>query len=273
MGFYSEFFDETIQTIEKAFNLVVEKVSQYYTNQRKQASQVHYDIINKEEKKTFQLIKIASDFIKTTARSTYAMDEGSHQELMSIIKSALEVYLNDLERQVALTSEDAFKEQAKEVVRVLNLESIKKTEGGRFDKYYKKVSIQSEGKTLEVFLCYSSKDGKLASKIKNSLESHGMKVFMAHEDIEPSEEWRKEILTHLESCNVIVALDTDNFNTAPYPNQEVGIAMGKGKMVIPISFTKKRSGFLESKQAIEAKIDDIEPIIKELVDIIVKKQA
>jgi len=50
------------------------------------------------------------------------------------------------------------------------------------------------GEELRVFLSYSYEDRHTASQIKNELETSGLHVFMAHDDIKPSLEWQDVIV-------------------------------------------------------------------------------
>lgn len=66
---------------------------------------------------------------------------------------------------------------------------------------------------LKVFISYSHKDRRLAKHIKNCLVSYGVDVFLAHDDIEPSAEWVREIKARLLDCHVFLPLLTDAFPT------------------------------------------------------------
>jgi hypothetical protein len=107
--------------------------------------------------------------------------------------------------------------------------------------------------TEEIFLSYHHNDRELAGKIKRSLELKGFTVFLAHEDIDPSVEWRDAIQEHLSSCTAVIAIVTRDFEKSSFTNQEVGIAMANDKKVIPLVFDirlKDLPGFLEAKQAV-----------------------
>jgi len=115
---------------------------------------------------------------------------------------------------------------------------------------------------LEVFSSYHHEDRVLAGRIKEKLEATGFTAFLAHGDIEVAAEWRAEILKHLDSCLGLVAVVTEKFAVSPWTNQEVGIAIGKGKPIVSMIFcatNKVLPGFLESLQGIaasESKIED-----------------
>lgn len=107
--------------------------------------------------------------------------------------------------------------------------------------------------TEEIFLSYHHNDRELAGKIKRLLERKGFAVFLAHEDIDPSIEWRAAIQLHLTSCTAMIAIVSKDFEKSSFTNQEVGIAMANDKKVIPLVFgvkLKDLPGFLEARQAV-----------------------
>lgn len=106
---------------------------------------------------------------------------------------------------------------------------------------------------MDFFISYNTKDKVLAGRVGKLLEREGQKPFLAHDDIRPTEDWENEILQHLDTCNVLIALITPNFSGSDYANQEVGIIMGKGKLVIPLRLDESHlPGFIKSSQAIPA---------------------
>ena len=45
---------------------------------------------------------------------------------------------------------------------------------------------------INVFLSHSDKDKKIAADLKSILSKHGIKVFLAHEDIDIGTDWMEE---------------------------------------------------------------------------------
>ena len=105
---------------------------------------------------------------------------------------------------------------------------------------------------MEIFLSYKVEDRHLAAMIKHRLELEGHAVFLAHEDIEPSNDWSEAIRKHLESCSAMIAVVTSNFRTSEWTNQEAGIMMAMGKPIVPLVFgsSKLLPGFLKEIQAL-----------------------
>ncbi|MBI4827769.1 MAG: toll/interleukin-1 receptor domain-containing protein [Nitrospinae bacterium] len=87
---------------------------------------------------------------------------------------------------------------------------------------------------VRIFLSHKSSIKQEVSKLKQSLAQCGVAVFVAHEDIEPTEEWHREIENALFSMDALVALLTDDYHDSNWTDQEVGVAMGRGVPMIPI---------------------------------------
>lgn len=78
-----------------------------------------------------------------------------------------------------------------------------------------------------LFLSYSAKDRKLAGEVKQELYGTGFDVFLAHEDIKPTDEWLKRIETELKRCDVFIALLSENFRNSEWTDQEAGYALSR----------------------------------------------
>jgi hypothetical protein len=111
-------------------------------------------------------------------------------------------------------------------------------------------NLVETGAELEFFLSYHHDDKILAGKVQHEIKRRGSEAFLAHEDIPVSKTWRNEILSHLRSCNALIAIVTASFPSSDYAGQEVGMVMGKGKPVVSLVFGGTLPGFLESLQAI-----------------------
>ncbi len=108
---------------------------------------------------------------------------------------------------------------------------------------------------LRVFLSYHHNARKTASRVKDSLSVLGMDVFLAHEDLEPSVEWQKEILRALKKCDVFIPLLTRSFHSSLWTDQETGIAVARGKVILPVRFSVLPYGFIGKFQALKAQKD------------------
>lgn len=113
------------------------------------------------------------------------------------------------------------------------------------------VTKKMKARTIRVFLSYSSEENELAGEIKDNLEVHGLKVFLAHEDIEPTDEWQEVIIRKLKECDIFVPIVSKNFKNSRWTDQETGIAFAEEKMIIPISHDLVPYGFIGKFQALK----------------------
>lgn len=92
---------------------------------------------------------------------------------------------------------------------------------------------------FRLFLSHVSAHKALVSKLKTELSNVGISAFVAHEDIEPSAEWQAQIEVALRSMHAMAALITPDFHTSKWTDQEVGFALGRGTLVIPVRFANR----------------------------------
>lgn len=127
------------------------------------------------------------------------------------------------------------------------------------------------GMMAKFFLSYVHEYRNLARKIKDALEENGSKAFLAHEDIVVSSEWREEIRKNLNSCSGVIAIVTPGFDGSPWVNQEVGIAIGKRKPVVPLAFGIELSrlpAFLESLQGVRLTEENAKTSTKQALEVL-----
>lgn len=77
----------------------------------------------------------------------------------------------------------------------------------------------------------------------------GFLVFVAHDDIDPSKVWEEEILRQLQSCHVFLLLLSRRFHSSKWTDQETGIAIARGKLVVPLRVDVNPYGFAARYQA------------------------
>ena len=120
-------------------------------------------------------------------------------------------------------------------------------------------SKKSTKTSIKVFISYSTEDKLIAAKIKEILMSFGIKCFMAHDDIEISEEWKLRILNELNEADIFIPLLSDNFKSSDWCSQESGIACYRNILFIPLTLNKKIHpyGFMNFRQGGFIKRDSI----------------
>ncbi|HRK02279.1 MAG TPA: toll/interleukin-1 receptor domain-containing protein, partial [Oligoflexia bacterium] len=109
--------------------------------------------------------------------------------------------------------------------------------------------IWGEGR-VRIFLSHKAEFKEQTAGLKAALLRCGIVSFVAHEDIEPAEEWQPEIERALFSMDALVALLTANFHDSNWTDQEVGVAIGRGIPVIGIQLGCVPYGLLGKSQAL-----------------------
>ncbi len=87
---------------------------------------------------------------------------------------------------------------------------------------------------VRVFLSHKATVKVQTSQLKQSFARCGVAAFVAHEDIEPTQEWQREIERALFSMDALVALLTPDFHESNWTDQEVGVAIGRGVPLIAV---------------------------------------
>ncbi len=116
-------------------------------------------------------------------------------------------------------------------------------------------------------MSYAHENKALAGKVKQIIEAKGVSAFLAHEDLEVSEDWGAEILRRLDTCSALIAIVTEKFMGSVWANQEVGIGIDKGLPIIPLMFSGSTSlkGFLEMHQGIPVSESNLEEAVKSII--------
>ncbi|MCL4378358.1 MAG: toll/interleukin-1 receptor domain-containing protein [Actinobacteria bacterium] len=135
-------------------------------------------------------------------------------------------------------------------------------------KVIEKEKIKTPKDKIKVFISYSTIDKEIAHQVSRKLEGWGLDVFLAHEDIEVSEQWKEIILKNLYSCDVFIPIITENFKNSDWTSQEVGIAFAGEKDIFIVPLKKGNFipfGFIFPIQAKDINEDKFElSIIKKL---------
>ena len=126
---------------------------------------------------------------------------------------------------------------------------------------------------LRLFLSHVAKHKVAVSKLKHELRKYGVSAFVAHEDIEPSREWQNEIELALRSMHALVALLTPEFHRSNWTDQEVGIALGKGSLVIAVRLGFDPYGFIGKVQGLPGNLDDPASLASSIVDLLLKHKS
>jgi len=108
-----------------------------------------------------------------------------------------------------------------------------------------------------------------AHELKEHLAQFQVAAFVAHDDIEPTREWQAEIERALRTMDALVALISPEFLDSRWCDQEVGIAIGRGKLVIPLRRGADPHGFLGKYQGLQADGVDSSTRAQRIMDILI----
>jgi hypothetical protein len=122
-----------------------------------------------------------------------------------------------------------------------------------------------------IFLSHVAAHKVEVSGLKWSLGAFGLSAFVAHEDIEPTLDWRDEIDLALRSMHAMVALLTPDFHQSHWTDQEIGAAFARGLPVVPVRLGSDPYGFLGKYQALPGDLGKPDELAAGLVGILEKK--
>lgn len=105
--------------------------------------------------------------------------------------------------------------------------------------------------TMRIFMSHLATRKAEVHELAELLRAIGLSCFVAHDQIRPSRSWQLEIERALRSCDLLVAYVSPGFSESDWTDQEVGWALGRDLVVIPISVDGEMpKGFLGTYQAV-----------------------
>lgn len=103
---------------------------------------------------------------------------------------------------------------------------------------------------LRLFLSHLSQIKKAAASLQHALRRYGVSAFVAHVDIEPTKQWQGEIEAGLCSMDALAAIVMPGFKESNWTDQEVGAAVGRGVLIIPLIYGLDPYGFIGKYQGL-----------------------
>lgn len=119
---------------------------------------------------------------------------------------------------------------------------------------------------FRVFLSHLAAHKVTAAKLQEACLGFGMSCFVAHSDIEPTQEWQTQIETALATSDALVALLHPEFHASNWTDQEIGYAMGRGIPVYSVRLGQDPYGFIGKFQAFTEKGTDLTALARELFE-------
>ena len=125
---------------------------------------------------------------------------------------------------------------------------------------------------MDAFISYSTRDKQSAHETKKALTNAGFSTFLAHDDLQVSEEWRDSIIDELKICSIFVVLLSANFKASEWCAQEIGFIVSRPEvLVVPLSLDGTVSfGFISKLQSKRIHSDD--QIAEVLHGVLLKKR-
>ena len=129
------------------------------------------------------------------------------------------------------------------------------------------------------FISYSNEDCEIGQEVKTTLRAVGIEAFLAHDDLEVSEEWKRRIIQELERCDLFVPILSESFKKSDWAPQEAGFIAARPEVVIaPLSIDGTVPfGFFSHIQSKPIPPDGItygflvEPLLDRLVESVPRK--
>jgi hypothetical protein len=129
-------------------------------------------------------------------------------------------------------------------------------------------TLWRDNKWFRLFLSHISKDKEKATRLRECLKIYGIAAFVAHDDIEPTKKWETEIERGLFAMDAFISMHTPGFSKSIWTQQEIGFAIARGVLVIPLRMGEDPTGFLSKHQALSRGNKTAEVIAKEINAII-----
>jgi len=122
----------------------------------------------------------------------------------------------------------------------------------------------------DVFISYSVKDKELAEFLHKHLSNEGLKVFRAPISVKPGERWDKKILDNLNKSPWVLFLASKAACKSAIVQQEVGIALGSQKNLVPIVWNmnpEELPGFVKNMQALDLRKKTLDEVTEQILEI------
>ncbi len=179
---------------------------------------------------------------------------------------SIEASIEDLEAQILRRIEKMHRGETNDFI---NTVLIQPRSGGRRPPPEGKFWLP---RYFRVFVSHISENKANAGRLKVALERYGISSFVAHDDIEPTKEWQREIEDALFSMDGLIAILSPGFNRSNWTNHECGVAIGREVIVVPIMFGKNPHGLIGKFQGVKAKDRSLADVAKEVFLSIVNNQ-
>jgi hypothetical protein len=123
---------------------------------------------------------------------------------------------------------------------------------------------------FRLFLSHLASFKIQTSHLQTALKKYAISSFVAHEDIEPTKEWQNEIEAGLKTMDALAAILMPGFQESKWCDQEVGVAVGRNVLIIPIRRGLDPYGFIGKYQGIQAQGKNIGEVAEAIFETLIK---
>ena len=123
---------------------------------------------------------------------------------------------------------------------------------------------------FRLFLSHLSSFTIQTAKLQTALRKYAISSFVAHKDIEPTKEWQNEIEAGLKTMDALAAILLPGFQESNWCDQEVGVAVGRDILIIPVRKGLDPYGFIGKYQGIQAQGKNIGEVAEAIFEALVK---
>lgn len=130
-----------------------------------------------------------------------------------------------------------------------------------------------EPDTVRLFLSHISAHKVDVAGLKYELRQVGISGFVAHEDVEPSLIWQDEIVLALRTMHAMAAVLTPGFHESNWTDQEVGYALARRVVIIPIRVGLTPYGFMGAHQGLPGNLDQPQRVAASIARLLVRTRS
>lgn len=124
---------------------------------------------------------------------------------------------------------------------------------------------------FRLFLTHLAAQREEVGKLRTALADHSIETFVAHQTIDAGEEWEDVIKSGLHTCDALAAWLTPGIKNSNWCDQEIGFAVCRGVLVVPIRFGVDPYGFIGRYQALTVRTGDKYHVIaRSIFDLLVR---
>lgn len=125
-----------------------------------------------------------------------------------------------------------------------------------------------------IFVSHSFKNHDIVEKMAKSLRQPDAELYVAEADRQYGESLPSKIMKAIDACDAVIVIITKEANGSASMNQEVGYALGKEKLIIPMVEEGTKVGvLLQGLEFVEFSLSRLEEALGKIVTYVAKKAS